>query len=107
MGREKLERLIDNADWRATSYLAPHEYVLSREYPELQAALEAYLIGHGYRGSFLNQEYTYANIGAYRYWIVEDVLNRARLDAPGVGEVEDPVLATGSEGPRKPLGDAR
>ena len=85
MGREKLERLIDDADWRATSHLSPHEYVLSREHPELQAALEAYFLDHGYRGSFLDREYTYANIGAYRYWIVGDVLNRARLDVPGVG----------------------
>ncbi len=89
MEREKLGMLINNADWRGTSYLAPHEYVLSRDYPELQEALETYLIDHGYRGSFLNQEYTYVNIGAYRYWIVEGVLNRARLDTPGVREVKD------------------
>ncbi len=89
MEREELERLIDDADWRATSYLSPHEYVLSLDCPELYTTLEGHLLDRGYKGLFLNREYTYANIGAYRYWIVEDVLNRARLDTPGVEEVED------------------
>lgn len=88
MERKELERLISDAQWRATNYLAPHEYVLSWDYPELYAALKAHLLDHGYRGLFLNQEYTYSNIGPHRYWIVEDVLNRARLDTPGVGEIE-------------------
>ncbi len=86
---QELERLIDGAQWRATNYLSPHEYVLSRDYPELYAALRAYLLDQGYVGLFLNREYTYGNIGVYRYWIIEDVVNRARLETPGVEEVED------------------
>lgn len=89
MDLAELERLIDLARWRATDYLAPHEYVLSCDYPELHAALKAYLIEHGYVGLFLDREYVYVNVGAYRYWIIEDVLNRARLNASGVDEVED------------------
>ncbi len=90
MKREELERMILDAKWRGTSYVSPHEYVLSRDYPELYMALERYLLAHGYTGLFLDQEYTYANIGAYRYWILEGVLNRARLDTPGVEEVKEP-----------------
>ena len=92
MEREELERWIDEAQWRATTYLAPHQYVLSQDYPELHEALKAYLLSHGYRGEFLDQEYTYINIGAYRYWIVGSVLNRARLDTPGVMELGDDAL---------------
>ncbi len=89
MDRQELERLIDDAQWQATNYLSPHEYVLSRDYPGLYRALKAYLIDQGYAGLFLNWEYTYVNIGAYRYWIVEAVVNRARLETPGVREVKD------------------
>ncbi len=89
MEREEIERAIDEAQWRATTYLAPHEYVLSRDYPELHETLKAYLLDHGYRGRFLDREYTYSNIGAYRYWVVGGVLNRARLDKSGVREVND------------------
>ncbi len=88
MKQNELERIIADAKWRATRYLSPHEYILSRDYPELYTALERYLLDHGYGGLFLNQEYTYANMGEYRYWIVEGVLNRARLDTPGVEEIK-------------------
>ena len=84
MNREELESMIVDAEWRVTSYLSPHEYVLSRDYPQLYTTLEGHLLDHGYKGLFLNEEYTYANIGAYRYWIADGVLNRARLDTPGV-----------------------
>lgn len=82
MERKELERAIEKAQWRATNYLAPHEYVLSRDYPELYAALEEHLLHHGYAERVLDREYTYTNIGAYRYWVVGGVLNRARLDTP-------------------------
>ncbi len=82
MEPEELEQMIDEAQWRATTYLAPHEYVLSRDYPELHAAVKEHLLHHGYTGRFLDREYAYTNIGAYRYWVVGGVLNRARLDTP-------------------------
>ena len=89
MDRHELERLINEGQWRSTNYLSPHEYVLSRDYPELYSALKAYLLDHGYAGLFLDQEYTYVNLGAYRYWIVESVVNRASLETSGVEEVKD------------------
>ncbi len=88
MEQDELDGLINDVQWRATSYLSPHEYVLSGDYPKLHAALKAHRLDRGYVGQFLNREYVYVNIGAYRYWIVEGVLNRARLDTPGVEEVE-------------------
>ncbi len=87
MARHELERFIDEGQRRSMNYLSPHESVLSRDYPELYSALKAYLLDHGYAGLSLNQEYTYVNIGAYRYWIVESVVNRAKLETPDVKEV--------------------
>ncbi len=89
MERAELERWIDEAQWRATTYLAPHQYVLSQDYPELHEAMKAHILNHGYAGRFLDRDYTYTNIGAYRYWIVGSVLNRARLDTSGVREIRD------------------
>ena len=89
MEREEIERSIAEAQWRPTTYLAPHEYVLSRDYPELHAAMKGYLLDHGCAGRFLDREYTYSNIGAYFYWVVGGVLNRARLDRSGARGVED------------------
>lgn len=89
MNSEAIEREVHEAKWRATEYLSPHEYVLSEEYPELYSAVKRCLLDTGYKGRFLDQEYVYANIGAYRYWIVDNVLNRARLDLPGVTETNE------------------
>ncbi len=89
MELEEIKRAIDEAHWQATDYLSPHEYVLSRDYPEMHEALKTYLLDHGYTGRFLDREYTYTNIGPYRYWIVDGVLNRARLDTPGVTELRN------------------
>ncbi len=89
MEKEKIRRWIEEAHWRATEYLSPHEYVLSQDYPELHETLKARILDHGYPGRFLDREYNYTNIGAYRYWVVGGVLNRARLDTPGVKELGD------------------
>ena len=87
MALEDIKREIDDANWRATEYLSPHEYVVSQEYPEVYAAMKEYLLHHGYTGRFLGVEYVYANIRDYRYWVVANILNRARIDTPGVTEI--------------------
>ncbi len=75
--------------------MASHELPIAsrvRSIPGLPGAVqgaEAYLFDQGYAGLFLHREYTYVNIGAYRYWIVEGVVNRASLETPGVEEVRD------------------
>ncbi|MEE9237427.1 MAG: hypothetical protein V3U52_06530 [Thermoplasmata archaeon] len=86
MDRKALERAIDEVEWRATTYLSPHEYVVERDHQELFRAIRERLgdVETSYKALFLSQVYTYTNVGPYRYWTVGIILNRARLDAADV-----------------------
>jgi hypothetical protein len=79
--RARIEAIIAQLDWVKSTFIGPHEYVVadrSDQARELHALLPALLQEEGYDGKFLRTLYRYVNIGPYRYWIVEDVVNRAR-----------------------------
>ena len=82
----EVERLIAQVPWRATDYLGPHEYVVASWDESCAALVEAIrglIAERGYRREFHGYTYEYVNVGEYRYWVLEFVLNRARL---GVAE---------------------
>ena len=82
------EELVEMVEWRATNYIAPHEYVLEHQERELFARMKTKIAREGYDGPFLRKTYRYVNIGSFRYWIVGNVLNRAKLETAGVRRVE-------------------
>ena len=70
--------MIDGAAWRKTDYIQPHEYIVQNNHPELFAALaEALESDVGvYSATFKGCTYQYLTIGNYKYWRIDDVLNR-------------------------------
>jgi len=76
MVSEKLLKMIDAAYWKKTNYIAPHEYILQAKEPALHPALSELIDNHGYPFMFLGKEYTCYDIGNYRYWHMEEVVNR-------------------------------
>jgi hypothetical protein len=64
---------------------APHEYVLRDRYPEVFAAVQALLKGEGVKEKFTlrgrTSTYRYYYAGGYKYWIMGQVLNRAKIQS--------------------------
>ena len=65
--------------WHQTNYIQPHEYVLEHEQPELFAHAEVLLEIDSYGALFRGYPYRYVDRDGWKYWIIDDVLNRERL----------------------------
>ena len=74
----KLSSLIRNANWIKTDFIKPHEYVVEETDPELVEAIKKKLVQNGYYEKFMGEEYRYIDIGDYKYWYIEPVLNRTK-----------------------------
>ena len=86
----KADEAISRASWRATDYIADHEYVMQEKMPDLYAALEPVIRKQGYDAKFKGWTYRYWNHGGYRYWLVDTIddvpssnaaINRTHEDA--------------------------
>ncbi len=85
MTNEKLMEAIKAAPWRASDLVEPHEYIVDKWDPELYHALASLIHLDGYRGKFYNEEYRYLDLGEYRYWRIDIILNRASNAQPSKG----------------------
>lgn len=60
--------------------IAPHEYILQKDYPEFFQIMKAKIEEHGEDEPFTlfghTKVYRYIYTQSHRYWIDEDVLNR-------------------------------
>ncbi len=78
----ELERRINSVKWRdSTTYPAhmQHAYILSKDVPEVFAALKHAINLYGYEDQFAGQVHTYLVIGQYKYWAYDTVLNREHI----------------------------
>ena len=84
-----LREMILRAPWKASKYVAPHEYVVDKwgsEMHRLVDEVEALVLHHGYQRYFRGRHYASVNIDDHYYWVLPGVgddtvriLNRARL----------------------------
>lgn len=72
----RLNALIKQAAFRKTEYIRPHEYIVQKNYPELHALLSKLINESGYIEKFYEHEYKYIDIWDYKYWVIEEILNR-------------------------------
>jgi len=57
-----------------------HEYLMERWVsPKLHNTMRILTQECGYEGKFYSTTYQYYNLGEYKYWVIEDVLNREKL----------------------------
>jgi hypothetical protein len=88
--REELERWLRQAiatrAWRATIYIAPHEYVMEPPDSPLLRLMFEYRNRYGYKTRFGRRTYHYVDLDGFRYWMMsesheypgqEKVINRA------------------------------
>ena len=75
--------LCNSAEWRKTTTYPPHlehEYILIEKQPELVQMLCAAIDEFGYDEVFYSRTYRYLNLGDYRYWHFDTLVNRETLE---------------------------
>lgn len=81
-----IENFINKNKWvfAKTMTEIPHYYIvkdnLSENDKKLFDEFDAFIKKNGYTKKFYSKQYTYYNIGNYKYWIIENILNRAELE---------------------------
>ena len=62
----------------------PHYYIardyLSDDDKKLFDEFGTFIKKNGYTMDFCSKQYTYLNIGNYKYWVIDNILNRAALE---------------------------
>jgi hypothetical protein len=78
MTKVDLALLVDGVVWRKTDYIQPHEYIVQENHPELFEALAEALENDKavYSEDFKGWTYNYLVIGNYKYWRIDDIVNR-------------------------------
>jgi len=79
------ENLIDSVKWRFAKTMPeiPHEYIVTNDYPEKRAEIAEFtaeIEQNGYSKTFFTKTYKYLNIGGYKYWVIENIINRAKIE---------------------------
>jgi hypothetical protein len=81
-----VEDFVDKLSWTFAKTMSeiPHYYVvrdnLSIGEKKTFDAFGKYVERKGYSELFYSKSYNYLNIGDYKYWIMENILNRTKLN---------------------------
>ena len=82
---EKFIKLIERNEWifAKTMPEIPHHYIvrdnLSNKDQKLFDEFKLFIKENGYTEKFYKKEYQYINIDGYKYWIIENILNREKI----------------------------
>lgn len=82
----RFKQFIDNNNWVFAKTMAeiPHYYIvrdnLSENDKKLFDEFDVFVKKNGYTKEFYSKQYTYFNIGKFKYWVIENILNRAELE---------------------------
>jgi hypothetical protein len=79
---KQLINQVEKVKWRKTTTFKPpcdHEYILKPQYPELWESLAKEIDEKGVMVEFFGKEYRCLYMGEYKYWYIDDVLNRENI----------------------------
>lgn len=80
------EKFVDRNEWvfAKTMPEIPHYYIvrdnLSEDNKKLFDEFSEFIKKNGYIKKFFSKEYSYFNIGNYKYWVIGNILNRDNLE---------------------------
>ena len=83
---KKIIKLIKNYEWTFAKTMPeiPHYYIvrgnLSKEDQKTFDEFKLFIEKNGYIKKFYEKEYQYTDINGYKYWFIEDILNREKLN---------------------------
>lgn len=80
-----IKNFIDTVVWTFAKTMPeiPHEYIVIDDYPEKSESIKEFIQeieNDGYVNSFFDKEYKYLEIDGYKYWVIENIINRAKID---------------------------
>jgi len=84
MAIEKIEKLIASLDWAFAKTMPeiPHEYIVVDDYPEKSEIIDRFINlidKKGYTEIFRGKKYKYLNLGYYKYWVIDGIINREKI----------------------------
>lgn len=79
-----IKKFINLANWRFAKTMPeiPHEYIVIDDYPKKAEQINTFIAEieqSGYQGSFYGKEYKYLKINNYKYWLIENIINRSKI----------------------------
>jgi hypothetical protein len=77
---ETARQSAEAISWTHTTYIRPHEYFLRKDHPEAYDLLHQAVTEHGYDAYFYRSPFRYLDLGEYKYWVYETLINCERLD---------------------------
>lgn len=85
MDEKDFGKLINSLRWTFAKTMPqiPHEYIVIDNYPEKADSIKLFaaeIQTHGYTKTFFGKEYKYLDIGDYKYWVIENITNRAKIE---------------------------
>lgn len=80
-----IKNFVDTVVWTFAKTMPeiPHEYIVIDDYPEKSESIKEFIQeieNDGYVNSFFDKEYKYLEIDGYKYWVIENIINRAKID---------------------------
>ncbi|MEK9155950.1 MAG: hypothetical protein AAB360_01445 [Patescibacteria group bacterium] len=83
--RSEARQFIDSVKWTFTKTMPeiPHEYIVTDRYPKKTEEVKAFIAEiekNGYTKSFYSKEYKYLEIDGYKYWVIGNIINRAKSE---------------------------
>lgn len=83
-GLAQTRNLINSVSWQFAKTMPeiPHEYIVTDNYPEKSKEINAFIAKiekNGYKKPFYGKEYKYLEIDGYKYWVMGNIINRAKI----------------------------
>jgi hypothetical protein len=75
-----IQESAEAISWTKTTYIRPHEYFLRKDHPSVYDLLQQAVAEHGCDAHFYRSLFRYLNLGDYKYWVYDTLINRERLD---------------------------
>lgn len=82
-----IRKFISRYTWKFAKTMPeiPHNYIvrdpLTEDDKKIFDIFNEFIKKNGYTEKFYSKEYKYYNIGEHKYWVDENILNRAELDS--------------------------
>ncbi|MEI6039746.1 MAG: hypothetical protein WCP93_00080 [Candidatus Berkelbacteria bacterium] len=83
--QKEITKLISHLAWTFAKTMPeiPHEYVVIDDYPDKSDEIKMFvreIDSNGYIKPFYDKEYKYLEIAGYKYWVIENIINRAKIE---------------------------
>lgn len=81
---KQIRKLINSLNWQFAKTMPeiPHGYIVIDHYPAKADEINKFIKeieNNGYSKSFYGKNYKYLEVNGYKYWVIENIINRAKI----------------------------